>query len=453
MAKLVAIGDSLTQGFQSLAIHSSQYSYPALIAECMGLSTTEFQTPSFAGKGGLPMNVEWVTRRLEERFGANIGVFEWAFAVDAMIDLVDEVEEYWEEGIGSQPSADTLYHNLAVWGFEVGDAYAITSAMCDALIGAPRNDWLRWPSQPRLRTARKVLNPGQIEARKDDTQITIARRIRERDGEILNLIVWLGANNCLGTVVDLKIRETGDTPPGPNSPFNLWKPTAFRLEYEELARQIQTIGATNVYVATIPRLTIPPITRGIMKNRGQLPDTRIYFDFYTRFFIKDKEFDPQRDPKLTRAEAEKIDSYIDQYNLVIREVADANGWFVVDMWKVLNQLAVRRNHGMPTYPLPAAIADLSIRFYEVAPSGAVLNGGLTSLDGVHPTTCGYAIAAQEFINVMRKRNPRIQDIDFARVRRLDTLVSRPPRTLDDIFGFLETLERWFHVSRLYDRDA
>lgn len=43
MAKLVAIGDSLTQGFQSLAITHCDQSYPAMIADCLGLSPKNLQ--------------------------------------------------------------------------------------------------------------------------------------------------------------------------------------------------------------------------------------------------------------------------------------------------------------------------------------------------------------------------------------------------------------------------
>jgi hypothetical protein len=141
-----------------------------------------------------------------------------------------------------------------------------------------------------MRTAYRVLNPAQNPNRDLDTQIEIARKIKQNDGEIENLIVWLGANNCLGTVVRLKIRETGDESTAPNSQYTLWKPTAFAKEYDRLAREIQSIGAKNVYVGTVPHVTIPPVTRGIMKNRGRLPESRTYFDFYTYFFIKDKEW-------------------------------------------------------------------------------------------------------------------------------------------------------------------
>ena len=449
MAKLVAIGDSLTQGFQSLAINKTILSYPAMIAESLGVGVPDFRVPDFLGKGGFPLNIEWIARGLEERYGGDISPFEWLFAIDAITDLIDEVEDYWERGKGAQKTKDVLYHNLAVWGFEVGDAYNITAEMGENAVKDSKDDWFRPPSAPRMRTAYRVLNPAQLPARKGDTQIKIAKKIMQQDGEIENLIVWLGPNNCLGTVVQLKVEETGDKPPGPFSSYTLWKPTAFKKEYDKLAGQIQDIGATNVYVATVPHVTIPPITRGIMKDRGRLPASRTYFDFYAPFFIKDKEFDPDKHPYLTGDEAKKIDDYIDEYNEIILGHATNKGWHVVDTCSILDDLAVRRNHGRPKYQLPLPIQDLNIRFFEIDPGGKIKNGGIISLDGVHPTTCGYAIVAQEFVNIMRKQNPGIRDIDFAKMRSWDTLVSRPPLTLDDVFGMLEVLEKWFHLSRFY----
>jgi hypothetical protein len=56
--------------------------------------------------------------------------------------------------------------------------------------------------------------------------------------------------------VFLKIDETGDNPPGSCSDKTLWTPAAFKKEYDELADQVQEIGAKNVYVATVPHVTI-----------------------------------------------------------------------------------------------------------------------------------------------------------------------------------------------------
>ena len=447
MARLVAIGDSLTQGFHSLAVTNTDQSFPAMIARAMGLGVRDFLLPDFRARGGLPLSVEWLARRLEERYGPTMSTFEWIKALHVIPDLIDDVEDYWERGKGSQPSADVRYHNLAVWGFELADAYQISAAHCMEQIRRPKDDWFAPPSQPRFRTALKVLNPARTTARAAHTQIEVAREIQRSEGGIDHLIVWLGANNCLGTVVELEVRRTKDTPPGPMSGHTLWTPEAFRKELEVLASHIADIGATHVYLATVPHVTIPPITRGVMKGAGCLPEGEKYFDHYTRFFIRDKDFRPDRDKHLTRAQAIEIDACIDAYNELLVAEAGRRGWHVVDMCGVLDRLAVRRNHGKPTYPVPTELSDLTLRFFEIQPGGGVRSGGLIGLDGVHPTACGYGIVAQEFIQVMRAHEPGIQDIDFGDVRRWDTLVSKPPQTLNDMIGVLETLERKFHVSQ------
>lgn len=447
MARLVAIGDSLTQGFQSLAITHTELAFPALIAECMGMPASAFRAPNFQGAGGLPCSLEWLARRLEQHYGADLDAFEWAGSLLTIPGLLDEVEDYWERGLGSQALAPVDYHNLGVWGFEVADAYGINSKICLEHIRGPRDNLASLPSEPRLRTAYRVLNPSQDPALDLETQLTIAERIQRNEGGIDHLVVTLGANNCLATVVDLEIRETGSAPPGPNSDFTLWSPAAFATEYAELARRLKGIGARHTYVATVPHVTIPPITRGVMADQGPLPAGARYFDYYTRFFIRDEDFNPARDPRLTGVQARHIDDYIDQYNLTIRRHSSEYGFHVVDLCDLLDRLAVRRNHGVVRYPLPPALAELSVLAFQIYPSGRVRSGGLISLDGVHPTTCGYSLVAQHFIDQMKQHEPGVRDIDFDAVRRRDALVSSPPRTLDDMFAALGTLEKHFHLSR------
>ena len=292
-----------------------------------------------------------------------------------------------------------------------------------------------------------MLNPARTESRWNDTQLSIARKIKERDGEIQHLVVWLGANNCLATVVRLTVKPEAERPPGPCSTFVLWSPAAFDEEYRRLAREVAALAARNVYVATIPHVTIPPVSRGIMQDRGQpLPPGDKYFDYYAYFFVRDQEFDPDRHRHLTKADARKIDGYIDAYNATIVSEAQRHGWHVVDTCKLLDDLAFRRNHGHPKYPLPPALANLDVRLLRISPDGRLTSGGLISLDGVHPTYCGYAVIAQEFINVIRPQQPDIRDVDFAAVRRQDALVSRPPRTLDDLLAAAETLDQHFRLS-------
>ncbi|MFF8534364.1 hypothetical protein ACF07B_20885 [Streptomyces sp. NPDC015532] len=75
------------------------------------------------------------------------------------------------------------------------------------------------------------------------------------------------------------------------------------------------------------------------------------------------------------------------------------------------------------------------------------DGGLFSLDGVHPTTIAYGIVAQELINVMLAAGVRFRHsdgsvrtapvtVDFDRLIRRDTLVNQPPANLDSTLNIL-----------------
>jgi len=64
--RLVAIGDSLTQGFKSGVIFEPELSFPAILAWEMGIGEEDFRFAPFNGEGGLPINIEYLLRRLDE---------------------------------------------------------------------------------------------------------------------------------------------------------------------------------------------------------------------------------------------------------------------------------------------------------------------------------------------------------------------------------------------------
>jgi hypothetical protein len=79
-------------------------------------------------------------------------------------------------------------------------------------------------------------------------------------------------------------------------------------------------------------------------------------------------------------------------------------------------------------------------------------GGLFSLDGVHPTTIAYGLLAQEFINIMQKAGVKFYlgdgkterlgpvHVNFKRLIGLDTLISDPPRSVESdlkIIGWVD----------------
>src|SRR2546425_5211086 len=68
---LVVLGDSLSHGFQSAAIFNTDLSYPAIIARELGWYDS-FRHPEYRAFGGLPLNLEYLARELEHRYGPEI---------------------------------------------------------------------------------------------------------------------------------------------------------------------------------------------------------------------------------------------------------------------------------------------------------------------------------------------------------------------------------------------
>lgn len=70
--RLVCLGDSLTQGFQSGAVFNNKLNYPAFLAQAMGIK--QFKQASFSAQSGLPFNLEMLLKGIEYEFGPTI---EW----------------------------------------------------------------------------------------------------------------------------------------------------------------------------------------------------------------------------------------------------------------------------------------------------------------------------------------------------------------------------------------
>src|SRR4051812_23652674 len=117
--RLVTLGDSVTQGFQSGAIYATDLSFPRIIAREMGWAD-QFRYPRYGGPGGLPINIEYLVRRLEREFGDQINWWETASAAFSLRSTMDEIEDYWERGPGSHsPNVAGIHHNLAVYGWDL----------------------------------------------------------------------------------------------------------------------------------------------------------------------------------------------------------------------------------------------------------------------------------------------------------------------------------------------
>ena len=487
--RLVTIGDSVTHGFMSGAIFRTDLSWPAVVAFELG-HFDKFRRPTYeppSGKGGIPIDLERALRSFEGRFGWKLDWHEIVSAAGWLHGYMDGIEDYWERGQGKEPPAyGEILHNLAIYGWDLRDTLSLTATKVRSRIGRPRDDvW--FPKQKveddNDRAALFVLESARSRAGQALTPLAAARVLGQQGAEgaargpgIETLVVLLGSNNALQSVTKLKTVWSGNdyADVDKKGRYTVWRPEHFKAEWEQLVAQLRQIRARHVIVGTVPSVTIAPIARGV---RGKVRLGSRYFPHYTRPWIKDDDFDPKYDPHLTEDQARAVDTAIDAYNVAIIDSVtaarqDGLDWYLFDLGGFLDRLASKRYLDDPAarppwwmpYELPPELAGLdpvpNTRFFSSGPNGRT-DGGLFSLDGIHPTTIGYGLIAHEVIKVMNLAHvefcwpdgqPKHQPgaVDFSRVLASDTLISRPPTSLA---GQMATLG-WFDdkldwVGRLF----
>jgi hypothetical protein len=260
------------------------------------------------------------------------------------------------------------------------------------------------------------------------------------------------------------------------------------------------VKADRVLFGTVPHVTAAALAHGV---RGRMPGNPEFFRFYTYPWIPAESFSHDHDPNLTGDQAMHIDGYIDSYNATIRALVSQamvedprRNWSVVDICKRMDSVAYSRywdsadddkNNELPDVRRKKGISDhdeyveeLPEDLRKVTASGAMTpseddpvrppdsrffssdkngrrEGGLVALDGVHPTTIGYGVIAQEFLDGMIKAGvvPQKSRIDFAELVKRDSLVSDPPKCVrpevrgfgwgmvgwDWVHGFAKTMDR------------
>jgi hypothetical protein len=484
--RLVTLGDSLTHGFQSGAIYNTDLSYPAIIAWELGWYE-QFRRPHYPGFGGIPFNIELLVRDLERRFGDQVSWWELPDALFHARHRLAEAEHWWDAGPGSVlPPRGPIMHNLGIYGWDLRDALSRNADNAHEGLRTPNGHHI----VPLVRnadriSAGRVLDSARTQGKLPMTPLEAAAALsREGTDEdplgdgIETLIVLLGANNALGSVIGLRVHWSG---PGcgdlqKKADYNVWQPDHFAAEWADVVTRVREIRARHVIFGTVPHVTIVPAARGI---GGKIEKGSRYFRFYARPWISEDDFDPADDPHLTADEARAIDSAIDSYNETIvasvkaaRE--DGREWRVLDLAGLLDRLARRRyiddpNVRLPAwwtpYELPRELQELSpppdSRFFASGPDGQIA-GGLFSLDGIHPTTVTYGLMAQEFIRVMEEAGvqfmrrdgvtPREGEVrvDWDRLIRNDSLIAHPPRSLDSdikLIGWFD--ERIDFLKRLW----
>lgn len=467
--KLFTIGDSISQGFMSAAAAKPHLSYGTLLAKALGEASYAYL--SWKEEFHLKADLELIMRTLERRFGTNIRGLEWPGALATINEVLDTAEDYYEKGEGrfGQPASDRRWFNsVAVEGMDVADAWLVTPNACRKKLEETGNKAARTDtlfgvaSDSFYRNAYRVLNP-QGEKTEDEygDYSALGWLDHHARGEgVENAIVWLGANNALGTVLRLKISQTpGDGSPiarsrAERSEWNLWHPRDFELEYRRLLERVDASMAKNqardwnVFVGTVPFVTIAPLAKG-MGDPRPVDDHAglkgLYYQYYS-YFALSAESAVKSGVYLSFRDALHIDRTIAEFNRIIKtQVAALNDkhgtprYHVVDLGDVLSQMAWKRNRGQPTYVYPEELQfvfpPVDTKYYDVRPDGAIEGGGIFTLDGIHPTATAHGIIAWEFMKVMQRVGVLSRDakLDWGAILSSDTLRTKPIRLVRELY--------------------
>lgn len=462
--KLVVLGDSISQGFQNGGIYRTDLNFPNFLRHCWE-PEPNFEQPLFTAQAGIPLNLEVLARGLSDEFGDSIEWNEYLQAMTYLYSTLRRVKRYWEGKTKSlQRERSIPYHNQSVWGFAMNDAWLVTEANSREHIDTQPETFSIFdmlPDHAMYVTARLVLNPSFDPKFSQFTLLDNVEHL-QNNGGIENLIVSMGHNNVIGAVSDLKfeLSEEKDLNKFPSErSYTVYRPEHFEQEYRKLAEQVSQIGAERVITQTIPYVTIPPVSRGVNADKSRKGHTG-YFDYYTRFWIWDADFNPDKHPHLTKDQAIALDQHVDEYNTIINEVADEYGWITVPLNRYVSAIARRRLGGKMRMPYPEAfckamnrnpdtkhlVADpkdpkLSTEYVRIdRNNGKLYKGGIFGLDGIHPTTIGYGLIAHLYKQTMEDHGVSFnKPLDWDHIIKSDTLVTNPPFVLVELRKFLRFL--------------
>ena len=494
--KLFTIGDSISQGFMSMAAARTELSYSTLLAKCMGLvpGTDEYPIPMW-GAGGLPFNIENLMRSLQRQYGSDIrGPIEWPMAVLSVNRFLDEIEDHYERGQGNialpQAGRRQFYPNVSVAGFTIADAWAVTPRLCLDRIATdePKNGgdgFFDLPNCRFERTAHAVLNPSRDLQFDEFSQLRWLEHHHVTGDGVENLVLWLGANNALGTIVRMEVKRTADAGKSPldmtldeRNGYNLWSKEHFEAEYEVLMEKVHHILSRGkrdckVFIGTVPAVTIAPLARGVGSSREEEDPFKVlkeatYFDHYT-YFLFDHDYARRSGNSLTFDEAYEIDTTIAAYNKAIRKLVSRFNrkstpregpkveYFVVDICDQLLRLAFKRNHGDPPYKLPPELIALNDKlgrtvntvYYTVDRKSKMSAGGVFSLDGVHPTAIGHGLIAREFLEAFARAGVKVtRELDWNGIAASDSLYSNPISLMPELYDNTRLAEMLLDLMRL-----
>ncbi len=369
-----AIGDSLTQGCQALNVEESRqyWSFPAQIARQMG---TGFNQPLMKFPGcGFP-NIEDAIKDKRINMFSYVQGLMFPRRVDSRQDNINNF------GISGATMSQILDWNLAVYRSPESlliKCMEFFSPYMTATLGGH---------------VRKRFEPEVYQALKRNPTF---------------LTIWIGNNDVFISAVSGTSKLV--------VPVDFWCAT-----FDRMVEQIKaTPSVKGVVLINIPDVTVAPFFQPVGNpfNRVTGPVTP---GSLVPFFIKETRSDEEA---LTPAEIEKIRSVIVQLNEKIARTAKEQGWALIDMHALFSDI---HKTGRRLQYADGTLSDITVR-------ADYATGGLFSLDGMHPSSTGYACLANVIIRGINDfYGTTIPMVDEVAVWKQDSICQDPvdPRTVQD----------------------
>jgi lysophospholipase L1-like esterase len=387
----VTIGDSLTQGCQGLNVEASRqyYSWPAQLARQMG---TEFNQPLIKYPGMLMPNPEdWIK----------------------------------DDDITALTLAKTFLGFKRVDGYEDQDNFAVTAATLDQILDYDPEYFLEDfrpffsadnEGTPILNDLMGLINPcffGTL----GPERFKRSAVDQALDRSPTFLTVWIGNNDIIfGTIMGNPEFCTGH-----DFWVSRWEELISRIK---ATKSIQGVVLINI-VDNTEAPTFQPVNNGFNEV---VDDSDIPEGSKTLFFLTGSD---RINQVLTPDEQKDIQNRIIAMNEVIKQTADDEGWLYIDAYSYLKDGLA---NGWPLLYADGTESDIVL-------TGDFAYGGITSLDGMHPTSACYAHVANLYAQEINKFfGSTIPLIDEVEVWKHDSLCQDPvdPRDHKEILESIVT---------------
>jgi hypothetical protein len=442
--ELMTIGDSLAQGCRSLTINAAfcKQSWSARIANAQGW---QFRTPDFPRP---------ILYDLEQEIRLLADLIQIAPSEIRFQGMIGRFLQNLRAWLSNHRESNSLcFDNLGLAGAQPYDLYTRTAGTSEAKIAAicpngTATSSVRIPDIGTLHLAingRFVLNPSQDPNFADMTPIKwVQARLPKR------LFVQIGHNNGLYSIgADADPAKLNFTKPNENGDDFF---DSFRIIAEALAslpRDVQCI-----VVVLLPKVGAVP---NLMPTDNGRQDG--YAENYAPTFSISKtllsgtalaEVDRQiaaanariKQIFTTAAQASnqverlKFLDCIALFNGIdYKNTLDSTRRIVIDPRQLIDNDYIKGGL-IPQPPFPPG----------EAPFKKLINrGGFGSVDGMHPTACGYAVVASRMMDLLGLRNnvlPKILEQSFID----DALLHDFPLKLDLIISILTELRRAFRLG-------